>query len=230
MKYVLIGLLLVSCGKNQTLEVYNGTDGKNGHSLVSQSSNLEANLLCPAGGKKLDIYIDLDDTLSVTESDTFNTSLIVCNGSNGEDGIDGEDGADGKDGRRGRRGPRGFQGLVGAKGEKGDTGETGEQGVAGPTGQQGEQGVQGIKGDAGLDGEDGTEVSIVSYTSSSCTNITGTSYHVKTSGSNVSVHTSSSCSGSSKVDQLSDGHSFWFSSSKLGVVIASGGIRVINFN
>lgn len=220
-------MFLASCGKKQTYELVQGEKGEkgdagsNGHSLVSQVVQLDASILCPNGGQRLDIYLDRDDNLDVSEADSFQSSLVACNGLNGRDGIDGQDG---KDGKNGKRGPRGLQGIAGPVGPQGPQGEQG------PVGPQGPRGEQGIQGETGLQGPSGTGATITSYTSSLCSSVSGSSFFVKNNGSNVSVYTSSSCSNSSKVEQLTDGDSFWLSDTKLGVVISTGGIRVISFN
>jgi hypothetical protein len=134
MKFLLtLVLLLTACGQKETVSIVHGTDGKNGHSLVSQY--VKANE-CLNGGTRLDIAIDLDDNLSFSEGDAYQGSLIACNGSQGIQGITGE------------TGDIGPQGLVGADGAIGPEGETG---LPGPMGPQGPQGIKGLKGDAGLD-------------------------------------------------------------------------------
>lgn len=156
-------LILVSCGpKKEQVDVIKGKDGSNGHSLVSESFSAEE---CENGGSRLDIFLDADDSLDVSEGDLFQSSLIACNGSQGEQGergsqgiqgLVGANGAKGEAGPRGLRGPRGPigpQGLVGATGAVGPTGSignTGATGDIGPQGPQGIQGIQGIQGAAGL--------------------------------------------------------------------------------
>ena len=147
LKYLLIALLLASCGKKETLEVINGTNGSNGHSLVSELN--EANE-CIDGGTRLDIFLDIDDNLSASEGDLFQTSLIACNGEQGETGRRGLRGFRGYQGEEGAMGEVGPQGLIGETGAIGPQGIQGSQGVAGPTGPQGPQGLQGVKGDSGL--------------------------------------------------------------------------------
>lgn len=134
MKYILVGLfLLASCGPNkETVSVVKGQDGKNGHSLVSQYVNA---IECLDGGTRLDVAIDLDDSLSFSQGDLYQGSLISCNGRQGIQGITGE------------TGDIGPQGLVGADGAIGPQGETG---LPGPIGPKGEQGIQGLIGPAGL--------------------------------------------------------------------------------
>lgn len=138
MKYIAILLLLTACGvQKEKVSFYNGKDGANGHSLVSEYTEAQE---CIAGGQRLDIYLDMDDSLTTSEGDLYQSSLIACNGEQGIQGI---------------QGAVGPQGLVG---ETGAVGPQGEQGVAGPTGPQGEQGVQGIQGAAGLPGSSCTLV------------------------------------------------------------------------
>ena len=130
MKFLLaLLLLLTACGQKETVSIING---KNGHSLVSQYVESTE---CLNGGTRLDIALDLDDNLTFSEGDLYQSSLIACNGEQGIQGITGDTGAIGP------------QGLVGADGAIGPEGETGQPG---PTGPQGEQGLQGIQGASGL--------------------------------------------------------------------------------
>lgn len=201
--------LAAACGDKAKVEIINGSDGKNGsngHSLVSQYVAASA-LECSTSGQRLDIYIDLDDSLSVSSSDVYSSSLIACNGANGAAGATGATGSQGPQGVAGPQGP------------------VGPQGMAGPTGPQGPQGPQGATGAQGASGAGAT---ITSYSSNSCTAISGTSYFVK-AGSNASIYSAAGCSGGSKVAELNDGESFWVSSSALAVE-HDGGIRVISFN
>jgi hypothetical protein len=218
---LLVSLCFISCGTDSVTigglngsdgrDGINGKDGANGHSLVSQfvdASDFE----CPNGGSRLDIFMDIDDSLSVSESDLFESSLIACNGVNGLDGAEGA---------QGEQGPQGIQGEVGPQGEPGP------QGDVGPTGPAGEQGPQ---GETGAEGPSGTGASIVSFTSSSCTAITNTSFFAKSNGSNTGIYSSSSCSNGLKVFELGQGDSFWVSSTALAVKLSTPGIRVIFFN
>ena len=183
----------------------NGSDGANGHSMVSQFVESEG-LDCTNGGTSLDIYLDLDDSLSVSEGDFYTGSLVACNGANG---------LNGKDGEKGAAGPAGVAGPTGA---------TGPAGVAGPTGPTGPQGPAGT---AGATGPAGSGATITVYNSSSCVAISGTSYYVK----NDAIYDVSSCSSSHKIIELTGGSdTFWVSSTKLAVENNGSGIRVINFN
>ncbi len=133
MKLLLLSLiLLAACGKKETVSIINGKDGKdgaNGHSLVSQYVDASE---CLDGGTRLDIALDLNDSLSIDEGDLYQGSLIACNG---EQGITGE---------MGEIGPQGFVG------ETGEIGPQGLPGEIGPIGPSGSQGIQGLQGPAGL--------------------------------------------------------------------------------
>lgn len=225
--------ILSGCGKDHvTLQGLNGSpgangsngsngadgkDGANGHSLVSQylsASEFE----CESSGSRLDIYLDMDDSLSVSESDVYLNSLVACNGANGLNGQDGAAGA------QGEPGPQGIAGEVGPQGEQGPAGEPGPQGLPG------EPGAPGADGQNGSDGEDGTSASIVSYTSSSCTSIAGTAYYAKANGSTSGIYSASNCHSSTKVFELGEGDSVWLSANALAVKLMTTGIRVITFN
>ena len=236
MRFVLILFILLgfaACGKDTVtltgadgrdgvngtngVDGVNGKDGKdgvNGHSLVSQfvdASSIE----CEDGGNRLDIFIDLDDSLSVSEADLFSNSLIACNGANGLDG------QDGLNGEQGEPGPQGLQGEVGPQGEPGP------QGIPGPTGPIGPQGPQ---GETGAQGPAGSGAAIVAFTSSNCTAISGTSYFTKANGNTAGIYTSSYCFSHTKVFELGLGDSFWVSNTALAVKLNTNGIRVIFFN
>lgn len=225
-------LVLASCAASKTGQLIPGPQGpqgpagSNGHSLVSQTVTIGSGLLCPNGGESLDIYLDLDDSLSVSAADVYQSSLVACNGLNGLNGANGLEGAQGPQGIPGATGP---QGLIGDPGVAGPQGVPGPQGLPGPIGPQGPQGIPGVQGAQGPAGPSGSGATITSYTSSSCTNILGTTYYVKV-GSNVSIYNASGCPGGAKVAELSCGESYWFDTNKLGVAISSGGVRVINFN
>ena len=207
----------------------NGVDGKNGHSVVSSYSRA-SECECETSGSRLDMYIDMDDNLQVSESDVFTNSLVVCDGRNGRDGLDGQNGADGQDGRdgedgeRGATGAQGPQGIQGMVGPQGAPGAPGTNGMPGPMGPQGPQGPQGMQGPAGSSG-----ATIAAYSASSCTLIAGTSTYVKANGSNYKLYTSSSCSSSSAFAEVSQGESYWVGSNKLAVWYETA-MRVITFN
>lgn len=205
---------LTGCGAVSTREAsitaQNGKDGANGYSVVSifrEASQCECG---NAGGQRLDMYLDLDYSLDASETDLYINSLAVCNGANGLNGETGQPGA---------QGPQGIAGEVGPAGEQGPQGE---QGYPGPTGPQGEDGPQGLQGNPG------SSARIDSYSSNSCTKITGTNIYVKPNGGNFKLYNSSSCHSSSAFAEVSEGESYWVSSSALAVH-ADSSLRVITF-
>lgn len=243
-KLLFLGLVFVACNKKTnvaTVTAVDGTDGSNGHSVVSmynESSELE----CQNNGQRLDLYLDLDDSLSVSEGDQYMNSLVTCNGVNGLNGVagqNGNDGQDGQDGAQGQTGEQGPQGLIGATGPQGLMGPQGLQGMsglpgmigpqgvpgnAGPVGPQGLQGPQGIQGPAGSSG-----ATITLYAQTSCTKITGSTRYMKVVGQNVQFFSSNSCHSSTKLAEVSQGESFWVSGNILAVYDDSS-VRVIIFN
>lgn len=209
--FILFVMSLMACGPTkEVVQVVNGNDGltgSNGHSVVSQFVNVaQESLECMNGGTRQDVYLDLDDSLTVSSNDLYLNSGVACNGSNGLNGL------------QGLEGQQGPQGLAGPQGG------TGPQGLPGPTGPIGPQGPQGA---TGAQGPSGSGAIITSYNSTLCQLISGTSYYVK----NDSLYSSSSCSSSQKVITLSGGEdTFWVSSTKLATENNGSGIRVVNFN
>ncbi len=129
LKLALFLILLAACApKREVVELIpgpQGPGGANGHSVVSQylpAGELE----CASTGNRLDLYLDLDDSLSVTEGDLYQGSLVACDGLNGANGTDG----------------------VGTPGPQGDVGPAGSDGVGtpGPIGPQGLPGADGASG------------------------------------------------------------------------------------
>lgn len=243
MKRFLIPFLLyslVACmPEHKTLELINGTNGTNGlngHSLVSQIN--EASWCeCNNGGSRVDIYVDMDDSYSTSESDLYQGSVITCNGANGAQGIQGVPG---------EQGPQGIQGLVGPQGETGATGEQGPQGIQGIIGLTGIQGLQGLPGVAGAIGATGATGAtgpagadgalIQTYTlNSSCLSI-GDGYYAKRNDDVAMLYSSSNCSNSSFVvnvyaEHVSNGSaSYWLTSKRLAFNDNSGNLRVLKFN
>jgi hypothetical protein len=119
-------LLLASCGQKESVSVINGKDGQNGHSLVSE--------YVPATecvGDRLDVFIDLDDSLSVSEGDKYQSSIIACDGQNGLAGVQGI---------AGTQGPQGIQGNIGPTGTLSKDSSVGKVDISTKTGAVG--GVQ----------------------------------------------------------------------------------------
>jgi len=220
MNHVLFAVMLFlsACSYREQVVISgkDGCDGRNGHSLVSSYAPA-TELECAASGSRLDIYVDLNDSLTADEGDSLQSSLVVCNGANGLNGEDGLPGAQGPQGVPGTPGP---QGLPGAPGLAGPQGPPGSQGPQGPVGPQGPQGVQGPAG---------MGATIRAYAASSCMAITGTSSYVKKNGNNYKFYSDSSCSGSEQFNELSSGETLWLAPSSLAVYDDSA-LRVITFN
>ena len=131
MSVAILSILGESCAPaSQVVDVVQGKDGKdgaNGHSLTSefvQASELE----CPGvNGRRLDMYIDMDDSTNPSEGDVYQGGEVICDGSNGMDGATGETGAQGP---QGEVGPQGEPGVAGEPGPTGAPGESGEDATA----------------------------------------------------------------------------------------------------
>jgi hypothetical protein len=154
--YTATAVMVIGCGTKE-IELIPGPAGKNGHSLTSMLTDIPAGVICPAGGKSLDIYIDMDDSLSTSTSDLYNGSLFTCNGLNGLAGANGLDGAQGPQGLPGVQGPQGEIGPQGLPGEQGEQGPVGPAGAPGAPGQDGPPGLDGIDGKDGAPGQDGKD-------------------------------------------------------------------------
>lgn len=234
-KLLFITLTLLACTKRTDqvsltatdgLNGHDGTNGRDGHSVVSMY-NETSELECKAGGQRLDLYLDMDYSLSVSENDLYMNSLVVCNGVNGLNGEQGPQGEMGPQGLIGATGPQGLMGPQGLQGPKGATGAIGPQGVPGvmgPVGPQGPAGPQGMQGPAGSSG-----ATIKLYASTSCTLVTGSNRYVKVQGQNVQFFSSSNCHSSTKLAEVSQGESFWVTGNILAVYDDCS-VRVITFN
>lgn len=240
MKYVVavvLSALVVACA-SKTEEInlsaqdgVDGVNGANGHSLVSQYNSV-SNCACDEqGGTSLDIYLDLDDSLTLTEGDLYQNSLIACNGRNGLNGVNGLPGAQGPQGIPGEQGPQGVPGPQGLTGAAGATGATGAQGVAGPAGPQGPQGPQGLMGPQGPQGPAG--VILQNYTLSSSCQAVGDGYYAKKNGDDVKLYSNSSCSSLTAAiyaEHSSGGDaSYWLTATRLGFNDGNGNLRVLKF-
>lgn len=263
MKKVLLALctlMVIACSPSkETVSVINGRDGQNGHdgangqnghSIVSMYSET-CQFECPAGGTRLDLYVDMDDSLSASEADLYQGSIIACNGLNGLNGQDGLPGATGAQGEQGAQGipgeqgpaglpgPQGPPGAQGVAGAQGPVGPQGPQGPAGPIGQTGATGAQGPQGPTGPQGPSGAIIQNYTLSSSTCTSI-GDGYYAKKGGSGHSdeanLYSSSSCSSSSYVvtiysEHVSNGSaSYWLTATRLAFNDNNGNLRVLKFN
>jgi Collagen triple helix repeat (20 copies) len=213
----LLAITLIACDKRTQQITVTAEDGYSVVSEYADSSELE----CESGGTRLDLYLDLDRSLSASSGDKYLNSLVACNGANGLDGLNGQDGKDGSNGLAGEQGPQGLQGEVGPQGPQG---LPGLQGPVGPVGPQGPQGLSGVPGTNGSSG-----ATIVSYSSSSCTLISGTASYVKVGNNNSSIYSSSSCHSNTKIAEVSQGESYWVSNNSLAIH-NSNSMRVITFN
>lgn len=209
--------LLGACGDRDTVEIYkgkDGSDGSNGHSLVSeyvQASELECDAL---GGSRLDIYMDMDDSLSLSEGDSYSNSMVACNGANGANGINGE---------AGEQGPQGEAGPQGLQGEQGEVGPEGPQGEQGPSGPEGPEGPQ---GETGAEGGAGSGATVTSLNASSCTQIGDSGYYQKSGY----LYDDNDCHSSDKVE-LQTGESFIVDLSPVQLVNKSNsGLKLVTFN
>lgn len=222
MKILLLSLLILSaCGPaKERTSIYqpkDGKDGSNGHSLVSEYVE---SCECESGGTRLDIFIDIDDSLSVSEGDIYQSSLVACNGAQGQQG---EVGEVGPQGIAGEIGPQGLQGEIGAVGPEGAQGAIGPVGPVGPQGPAGIQGQQGIQGVAGS-----SATAAITVTASGCNRILTTAYYSK----NDRVYDNSSCSDShaGMVADLNGGDSFWVGTNILAVDFTGSSMKIIKFN
>lgn len=217
-----------------------GQNGQNGHSLVSQYM-AATELECVNGGNRLDIYIDVDDSLTPSEGDVYQNSLIACNGTNGVDGTNGTNGVDGAPGHDGEAGPPGQAGPPGLNGNPGHDGLPGPQGppgTPGAPGHDGKDGKDGLDGDDGKDGtngsdgDDGKDAHVTpKNVGSNCTNISA-GYDALIKNQTVEIFTAGhSCSSSKKVFVLTDSAStFWLSSTELAVFVTPAGLRILTYN
>jgi hypothetical protein len=239
---IAFAVIIAGCGvRKERISIINGVDGKdgaNGHSLVSEYKESEE---CINGGTRLDIYIDLDDSFSVSEGDLEQGSLIACNGSRGIQGLiglQGVVGATGSIGPQGLTGAIGPQGARGASGQDGTVGSAGAQGVAGPVGPAGAQGPAGAAGAQGLQGVIGLTGGTTNVTNnvvnasilvtlSGCNPIAGTQYYSKDN----QVYEETGCDSDDKVAKLTGADdTFWVASNKLAVQFTSSNMKIITFN
>lgn len=237
-------LSVIGCSPNrEVVEIVNGRpgqDGANGHSLVSQYMSA-TELECDGqGGSRLDIYIDMDDSLTSSDGDIYQNSLIACNGRNGLDGavgatgpqgLPGEDGQDGNNGENGHDGVAGPPGSAGPPGLNGNPGHDGQPGPQGPPGSPGAPGHDGKDGKDGDDGDDGKDAHVTpKNVSGNCSNISS-GYDALIKNQTVELYTAGfSCSSNKKVFVLTDSAStFWLSATELAVFVSPAGLRILTY-
>lgn len=228
-KLMMIGLIgVLSCSPvRDVVEIIdgkNGTNGSNGHSLVSQympATELECD---SAGGSRLDIYIDMDDSLTPSDNDRYQNSIVACNGLNGLNGLNGSDGSNGENGHDGVAGPPGQSGPPGLDGNPG------HDGLPGPQGLPGQDGAPGQNGPPGQDGKDAhvtpRNVGV------NCTNV-HPNYDAMIKNNTVEIYTATanhSCPAPNKVFVLTSSSStFWLSATELAVFVDPAGLRILNY-
>lgn len=106
-KAVVIAVLITGCGSRRSLVA--DLRANNGHSLVTSLASA-SELECVSGGNRLDVFLDLDYSLTPSAADQYMNSLVACNGAMGLTGATGEPG------------PTGAIGPVGPAGEPGPAG------------------------------------------------------------------------------------------------------------
>lgn len=261
MKKILMTFLvcLISCGPTrEVVQIYTGTpgatgetgatgekgdkgdDGANGHSLVSQympATSLECD---STGGSRLDVYVDLDDSLTASEGDVYLNSLVACNGLNGLNGTDGQDGSDGTNGNNGINGHDGVAGPPGSSGPPGLDGNPGHDGLPGPSGapgtpgapgQNGSNGSNGTNGQDGAPGQDGKDAHVTPRNITGNCSSLSTNYDALIKNNTVEIYTAGySCSPPKKVFVMTDSAStFWLSSTELAVFVTPAGVRILGY-
>ncbi len=184
-------------------------NGANGHSLVSQymaTTELECDA---AGGARLDIYIDLDDSLTASEGDLYSNSLVACNGLSGTNGNPGHDG---------------IAGPPGSSGPPGLDGNPGQDGSPGPSGAPGTPGAPGHDGANGNGHVSPRDVGPV------CSNVSP-AYDALTKNNTVELYPAGvSCQANQKVYTLTSAASTFWIDIGLAVFVDPSGLRILEFN
>lgn len=226
---LLLAMLVACAPAREIVTVINGNDGApglNGHSLVSQYMDATELECQERGGSRLDIYIDMDDSLTPSDGDAYQNSLVVCTP---RDGTDGDDGTNGNNGINGHDGIAGPPGSAGPPGLDGNPGHDGAPGPNGPPGSDGAPGQDGTNGNNGTNGQDAhvhpRDVA------ENCTNIS-TGYDALIKNQTVEIYTAGfSCAAPKKVFVLTDSAStFWLSDTELAVFVGPVGLRVLTYN
>ena len=215
--------------KREVVDVINGAPGApgaNGHSLVSQYMDATELECDSAGGGRLDIYIDMDDSLTASEGDQYQNSLVACNGLNGLNGTDGEDGSDGTNGNNGINGHDGIAGPPGSAGPPGLNGNAGHDGAPGPQGQPGTPGAPGANGNNGENGHD-AHVTPRNVTAT-CSAITA-NYSALIKNNTVEIYNGLTCSGQKVFVLTSSASTFWLSATELAVFVDPAGLRILTY-
>ena len=159
----------ITFAKNNSITIYNGTDGKDGEDGVDGEDGINGkDGVAPTIGVKKDTDGIYYWTLNGDWLTDEKGNKVKAQGTDGKDGVDGEDGNDGANGEDGVDGTNGKDGKDGItpqlKIENGrwmlsmDNGKTwtdiGQ--ATGADGKDGEDGEDGTDGEDGVDGKDGT--------------------------------------------------------------------------
>jgi len=185
---ILILTTLVACGKNGE----DGKSGLDGATIVGLDgvsngvdfADIEAGLVCAAGGVSIFTFRDNNSDGLFSEAEEIIKVKALCHGTNGSDGVDGQDGADGVDGTNASitlesiaassACPNGGVKLTssqsepveicnGVNGLNGEQGLPGVQGIPGLAGSNGQNGQDGVDGQDGQNGADGTQILPVKF-------------------------------------------------------------------
>lgn len=143
MRYLLIVLLLMSCGGPTDNDGGASSPGINTNdkdsSQTEENINISARLVmpneeypeCNESSQGQLIYVKVDSSFYYCD-ENLGWVVIDLQGSDGRDGADGAPGKDGQDGRDGRDGSNGTDGIDGDDGQQGTPGVNGSDGEAAP--------------------------------------------------------------------------------------------------
>ena len=156
----------ITFAKNNSITIYNGTDGKDGEDGVDGEDGINGkDGVAPTIGVKKDTDGIYYWTLNGDWLTDEKGNKVKAQGTDGKDGVDGEDGNDGANGEDGVDGTNGKDGKDGItpqlKIENGrwmlsmDDGKTWAD-IGQATGADGKDGADGTDGEDGIDGKDGT--------------------------------------------------------------------------
>lgn len=99
---VLIFGLLLGCGGEEKKTTIVATSPASSPMILTQTISLDpGNEICQTGGRQVKFFSDLDQSKTITDGDSFLSSLEVCNGEQGEAGANGLPGANGVPGANG---------------------------------------------------------------------------------------------------------------------------------
>lgn len=204
---VLSILTIVACSSEKSgVYTIRAENGKNGHSLVSQYMAATELECANADGSRLDIYIDTDDSLTASDGDVYQNSLIACNGLNG---VNGQNGHDGVAGPPGQSGPPGLDG------------NPGKDGLPGPKGDPGTPGAP---------GQNGKDAHVTPRNVSAVCSAISDNYSALVKNNTVEIYNGLVCSGQKVFVLTSSASTFWLSANELAVFVDPAGLRILTYN